>query len=146
MIAMMQFDMTFGFDKKKNAGLFPCDPGHHVDCIFEMHHLTKHIGKLSTLQHFINLITIQLTLTATSFLKETCFCFTSIGPTIPKISKYNVQLGKKRIWNFTQKFAKKCFRQNSSKILSGGKHDKWDIPIKFCSNWMSGSYFIVVTR
>ena len=58
MITMMQFDMTFGFDKKKNAGLFPCDPGHHVDCIFEMHHLTKHIGKLSTLQHFINLITI----------------------------------------------------------------------------------------
>ena len=32
----------------------------------------SHIGKLSTLQHIINLITIWLTLTPTSFLKETC--------------------------------------------------------------------------
>ena len=41
--------------------------------------------------------------------------------------------------------AKKIIEQNFSKIVSGGKHDKGDIPTKFCSNWMSSAYFIVGT-
>ena len=47
-----------------------------IQCPHESLHISnasQHIGKLSTLQHIINLITIQLTLTPTSFLKETCF-------------------------------------------------------------------------
>ena len=50
--------------------------------MFQMHHLTKHMGKLSTLQHIINLITFWLTLTPTSFLKETCFFTGELGGSI----------------------------------------------------------------
>ena len=45
-----------------------------------MHHLAKTIGKLSTFQHIINLITIYLTLTPTSFLKESCLPIDSAAP------------------------------------------------------------------
>ena len=72
---------------EKNARPFPWDVGpiinksvlytirtsYHIHGMFQMHHLTKHMGKLSTLQHIINLITFWLTLTPTSFLKETWF-------------------------------------------------------------------------
>ena len=45
----------------------------------------------------------------------------------------------KKIWQ------KKSFQQNSSKIWSGAQHDQRDIGIKFCSDWLSGSYFILQT-
>ena len=63
-----------------------CWPNHQqVSAIYHSNFISRplhilnaslnHIGKLSTLQHIINLITIWLTLTPTSFLKETWFFF-----------------------------------------------------------------------
>ena len=51
--------------------------------------------------------------------------------THPKFSKKN--------WH------NKNFQHNSSKILSGDNHDQGDIATKFCSDWLSGSHFILQT-
>ena len=75
--------MTLGFDKKKMRGhphdMLAQSSTNPCYTPFELHITStaysaslNHIGKLSTLQHIINLITISLTLTPTSFLKETC--------------------------------------------------------------------------
>ena len=52
--------------------------------------------------------------------------------THPKFSKKN--------WQNTS------FQQNSSKISSWNKHDQRDIAIMFCSDWLSGSHFILQTN
>ena len=70
------------------------------------------------------------------------FCFTSIGPTIPKIWQIECLIGENR-------FEILCKNLLKQKLLtefeSGGKHDQGDIPTKFCSDWMSGSHFIMGT-
>ena len=44
------------------------------------------------------------------------------------------------------KFSKKIWqKQNSSKISSGDDHDQRDIAAKICSDWSSGSHFILQT-
>ena len=41
---------------------------------------------------------------------------------------------------------KQSFQQNCFKIWSGAQHDQRDIAIKFCSDWLSDSHFILQTN
>ena len=63
-----------------------------------------------------------------------------------RYGKYDVPLQKTDLKFYTKKSLKKKFWQNFSKMESGGKHDKGDIPTKFCSDLIIGSHFIVGTR
>ena len=45
-----------------------------------------------------------------------------------------------------KRYGRYKLRQNFSKIESGGRHDTWNTPTQFFSDWISGSHFIVGTR
>ena len=68
------------------------------------------------------------------------FCFISIGPTIPEICTSVWP------WKNISEISKKVWQKYSFKILSGNKHDQKYIATKFCSDWLSGSHFILQAR
>ena len=72
------------------------------------------------------------------------FCFTSIGPTIPKIWAKECSTGDNELEDI-QKNRKNSFWQNSPNIYPSRKHNKGGKPTKSSGDLMSCSHFIVGT-
>ena len=84
-------------------------------------------------------VQVKVTLVSVASSWLISFCFTSTGPTIPKIWQIECSTGEKRIWNFTLKIAKKKFLreilQNLIRWITRGIYLR-----SFFNNWMFSLY------